>query len=110
MSDTFDNIFSNEDIEQNKVIALFAYILFFIPLLAAKDSKFARYHANQGLVLLLFGIAISIVSSVIPIIGWFIIGPLGTLFVLVLAIMGIINALNGKAKPLMLIGGITILK
>jgi uncharacterized membrane protein len=105
-----DSTFTQEDIEQNKVISLLAYILFFIPLLAAKDSAFAKFHANQGLVLLLLGISISIVASVIPIIGWFIIGPFGTIFVIVLAIIGIINALNGKAKPLPLIGGITILK
>lgn len=105
-----ETLFTAEDIEQNKVISLFAYILFFVPLLAAKDSAYARFHANQGLVLLLLGISISIISSVIPFIGWFIIGPFGSIFVLVLAIMGIINALNGKAKPLPLIGSITLLK
>lgn len=105
-----DVYYTQEDIEQNKVIALLAYILFFIPLLAAKDSPYAMFHANQGLVLLLLGISVSIVSSIIPIIGWFIIGPIGTIFVIVLAVIGIVNALNGKAKPLPLIGGITILK
>lgn len=105
-----DVYYTQEDIEQNKVIALLAYILFFIPLLAAKDSPYAMFHANQGLVLLLLGISVSIVSSIIPIIGWFIIGPIGTVFVIVLAVIGIVNALNGKAKPLPLIGGITILK
>jgi hypothetical protein len=33
----------------NKVMAILAYIIFFIPLLAARDSHFAMYHANQGL-------------------------------------------------------------
>ncbi|MBX3042915.1 MAG: hypothetical protein KIT33_01585 [Candidatus Kapabacteria bacterium] len=110
MEEMYNDGFTSEDIEQNKVMSLLAYIIFFIPLLAAKDSKFARYHANQGLVLLLLGISISLVSSIIPIIGWFIIGPLGTIFVIVLAVMGIINALNGKAKPLPLIGGISLIK
>jgi uncharacterized membrane protein len=110
MDETIYNDFTSEDIEQNKVIALLAYIIFFIPLLAAKDSQFARFHANQGLVLLLMGIAISIVAGIIPFIGWFIIGPLGTLFVLALAILGIVNAVNGKAKPLPLIGGISLIK
>ena len=43
------------DAEQNKVFGILAYlgILCLIPLLAAKDSRFARYHANQGLVLFL---------------------------------------------------------
>ena len=60
-----------QDIEKNKVMALLAYIIFLIPLLAAKDSKFARFHTNQGLVLFLGGIIASVVA-VIPVIGWII--------------------------------------
>jgi uncharacterized membrane protein len=97
------------DIEKNKVMAILAYIIFFIPLIAAPDSKFAKYHANQGLLLLLFCIAFSIVSSVIPIIGWFILGPICSILGLILFILGIINASQGKAKPLPVIGGITII-
>ena len=45
--------FDKADVEQNKVMAILAYfgILVLIPILAAKDSKFARFHANQGLLL-----------------------------------------------------------
>lgn len=102
--------FEKNDIESNKTMALLAYIIFFIPLLAAKDSKYARYHANQGLILLLAAIAINIIGSIIPIIGWFIIIPLGDVAVFVLAIIGIINASKGEAKPLPVIGSITIIK
>ena len=59
---TQDRILDTQD--NNKVAAL-AYIIFFIPLLAAKESKFARYHANQGLVLLIATIALSIVYSIL---------------------------------------------
>ena len=97
-----------QDIEKNKVMAVLAYILFFIPLLAAKDSKFARFHANQGLVLFLGGIIASVVA-VIPVIGW-IIAPIAGLVITVLAVIGIINALNGKAKELPVIGKFKILK
>lgn len=54
--------------------------------------------------------AINVVGTVIPIIGWFIILPLGLLMILVWAIMGIIGAVNGQMKKLWLIGGFTILK
>ena len=101
--------FSPEDIEKNKVISLLAYIIFFIPLLAAPNSKFAKYHANQGLVLLILAIIIEIISRIIPFIG-VIIGILGWIFIVILAILGIINAVSGKAKPLPIIGGITIIK
>ncbi len=97
-----------QDIEKNKVMALLAYILFFIPLLAAKDSKFARFHTNQGLVLFLGGIIASVVA-VIPVIGW-IVAPIAGLVITVLAVIGIINALNGRAKELPVIGKFKILK
>jgi uncharacterized membrane protein len=98
------------DVEKNKTMGILAYIIFFIPLLAAKDSKFAMYHANQGLVLFLASVAIYIVGMIIPIIGWFLIIPLGQIAILVFAILGIINASKGEMKPLPLIGGINILK
>jgi uncharacterized membrane protein len=98
------------DVEKNKVMGIIAYIIFFIPLLAAKESKFAMYHANQGLVLFLLGVAVSIVGSIIPVLGWFIILPIGSLLVFVLAILGIINAAKGEMKPLPVIGKISIIK
>lgn len=97
-----------QDIQANKVIAALAYVIFFIPLLAARESKFAMYHANQGLVLFLGALVVNFVGTLIPIIGWFLIVPLGNLFILVLAIIGIINALQGTTKPLPLIGGIQL--
>lgn len=102
--------FEKSDVENNKVMALLAYIIFLVPLLAAKESKFAMFHANQGLVLFLGAVAVNIVGGIIPIVGWFIILPIGNLLVFILAIIGIINAAKGEAKPLPLIGGIKILK
>lgn len=98
------------DVEKNKIMGVLAYIIFFIPLIAAKESKFAMYHANQGLVLFLAGLAVAIVGSIIPFIGWFLILPLGYLAIAVFAILGIINASKGIVKPLPLIGGISIIK
>ena len=105
--DTTDQ-FDKDDIEKNKAMGLLAYILFFIPLLAAKDSPFARYHANQGLVLFICGL-ISSVLWIIPILGW-IIAPILSIVITVLAVIGIINAVNGKAKELPIIGKYKILK
>lgn len=101
--------FMPEDIENNKTMGILAYILFFLPMLAAPQSKFAMYHANQGLVLFLTAMAVNLVGSIIPI-GWFVIIPLGNLAIIVLAVLGIINAYNGEAKPLPLIGGINLSK
>ena len=97
-----------QDIEKNKVMAVLAYIIFLIPLLAAKDSKFARFHTNQGLVLFIGGILSSVIAA-IPIIGW-IIAPIAGIIITILAVIGIVNALGGKAKELPIIGKFKILK
>lgn len=105
------NVFVDpQDAEKNKFMGILAYIIFFIPWLAAKESKFAMYHVNQGFVLFLAGIAVSIVGTIIPLLGWLIILPIGTLVVFIFAILGIINAAKGLCKPLPLIGGINIIK
>ena len=43
-----------QDVQANKVMAILAYfgLLVFVPLFAAKESRFARFHTNQGLILL----------------------------------------------------------
>ena len=95
--------FDEKDIADNKVYAILSYIwiLFLVPLLAAKESKFARFHANQGLVLFIA----SIICGIIPIVGWI----LG-IVVLVLEIIGIVNAAQGKAKEVPIVGKIKLLK
>jgi len=97
------------DVNQNKWLAMAAYIIFFIPLLAARQSRFAMYHANQGLVLLLFSIACNIVLGFIPFIGWILL-PIANLATLVLVIIGILQSANGQLKPLPVIGSISLLK
>ena len=93
-----------------KWIGIIAYFIFFIPLLVDSESEFGRFHANQGLLVLLLGIAVGILGSIIPFIGWFLILPIGSIFCLVLAIMGIMNAANEKMKELPVIGTIKIIK
>ena len=106
-----------KDIQDNKIMAVLAYIgiLLLIPLFAAKNSKFARFHVNQGLPLMIVGLAIGIISiplGLIPIVGIItsIIFGLAGICVLVLAILGIVNAATGKAKELPLVGKFKILK
>ena len=109
--------FDQNDIQQNKVMGILAYIgiLVLIPLFAAKDSKFARFHCNQGLVLAICEIAVSVIISIlsfIPVVGLIvsIVGWVINVVAFVLSILGIINAVNGQAKELPLIGSIKILK
>ncbi|WP_461206849.1 DUF4870 domain-containing protein [Clostridium sp. DL1XJH146] len=105
-----ENVMNTTDAVDNKWVSVLAYFLFFLPLIIAKDSEFGKFHANQGLNLLLLGIAVSVVGTIIPIIGWFIIIPVGCILCLVFGIMGIVNAINGKMKELPLIGRIKLIK
>ena len=109
--------FDREDIQNNKLMAAFAYmgILVLIPIFAAKESKFARYHARQGLILLTVEIIFSacywMLSLIVLSISWrlyFIIKIAGmaSYVFLVLAVIGISNAVSGRVRKLPVIGNI----
>ncbi|GAA0179538.1 hypothetical protein SH2C18_23890 [Clostridium sediminicola] len=100
----------NENKKTNKWINVVAYLLFFVPLLIDSNSEEYKFHANQGLNLLILSIAISIIGSFIPIIGWFIILPIGGILCFILFIMGVINAINETNKQLPMIGKFRLIK
>ena len=95
-----------------KILSAIGYIglLFLVPYLVKPKDKFAVFHANQGLLLLIATVVINAIGSIIPVIGWFIILPLGGIFTLVLFILGVINVLKGEEKRLPLIGNFDLLK
>ena len=95
-----------------KILSAIGYIglLFLVPYLVKPKDKFAVFHANQGLLLLIATVVINAIGSIIPVIGWFIILPLGGIFTLVLFILGVISALKGEEKRLPLIGNFDLLK
>lgn len=91
------------------IMAMIAYILFFVPLLTgdAKKNPFVKFHTKQGLVLFIAVVLINVIKGLMPYrilwtFGWiFWLLSLGTL---VLLIIGIANARNHKREPLPLIG------
>lgn len=119
-----DIIFTTEDVNQNKVYGILAYfgILVLVPILAAKDSLYARFHANQGLILLISEFALNIVGRIIrfaPKVATFdlindVVNTIVSLAISAITIaylvIGIINACSGEAKRLPIIGGFTLLK
>ena len=114
--------FDDRDIVDNKAISILAYLswLVLIPIFAARNSKFARFHANQGLVLAMIETGYILASVIINEIVYSISLKYGTLVstilflcgmsFVILSVIGIINAVSGKAKQLPTFGGITILK
>lgn len=107
--ESIEGAFEQADIDSNKTMAGLAYLIFFLPLLVCPQSKYARFHANQALLLFIVAFAGSIILSIIPIIGWLLI-PLFTLAIFILAIMGLINGFTGKVKRLPIFGKYDILK
>lgn len=136
----FSEDFACNDKHENRAVAAVSYVgpMFFLPLVATPDSKFARFHANQGVALFMLSLAYSVVYKALL---WFfseilidaaltkfsfsyfgygaattvygIISLLLTLVwvaVIALFIIGIVNALKGKAAELPVIGKIRFFK
>lgn len=122
-SQNYTFMYEEEDIKKNKFFAVISYLplLFLIPLIFRKESKFARFHANQGLSLFVTEL---IVSAIYLILKWvFTFFALTGLFIalnfvmavvfiviLSLILVGVMNANGNLAKSLPFIGGIEILK
>lgn len=92
---------------EEKNIAIIAYITIvglIIAFVMNSDKKavFSTYHIKQSLGLGLTGLALWVVGMV-PVLGW-IISILGSFVLLYLWIMGLVNAINGKQKPVPFIG------
>jgi len=139
-SDFFQNIlcmqdyteqYSPEDISHNDGMALLAYlgVLVLIPLFAAKDSPYARFHTNQGLLMFLAGVlcnllgwagrsvsemaqqysgligsVLSVLSVVLGIVGLIRIVPV------ICRVIGIYNTFQHRARELPIIGTIRIIR
>jgi uncharacterized membrane protein len=131
---------SPKDAEENKGMATIAYILFFVPLVTGdyKKSPFVKFHTNQGTILaiaaagllIVWAILSAIISAIIRsmyrvslslaysslraaygfarfsyVVVWVLV-----IAILALLVVGILNAVNGKMKPLPIIGKFTIIK
>lgn len=93
-------------IEKGRGIAWLSYLglLVIIPILLQKDNPYTKYHIKQGVALLIVSVIWNVVWMV-PFIG-FVLGYIGWIVLIVFTVIGIINALSGKEKPLPLIDGI----
>ena len=126
--------FDPEDIALNNRLSFLSYIgaLVLVPIFCVKKSKFARYHANQGLILFIVEFAYGVIQMILDLIlkaifplhysltlslvrnpAYYIISVLLSLAwvaLIFLNVTGIINAVKGKAKELPIIGKFKILK
>ncbi len=95
---------TNTEGKNTAIIAYITIIGLIIAFVMNNDKKntFASYHIRQSLGLALTAVALSVIG-IIPILGW-LISFFGFFFVLVLWIVGLINAINSKEKPLPVLG------
>lgn len=108
--------FSPDDIQRTRYLAWLSYlgILFLIPMLVYKGSPYTKFHVNQGIVFFILCIIVRVsldILSIIPVVNWFS-WILFLLYIplLILMITGIVNAFQGRAKRLPVIGNIEIYK
>ena len=88
----------------DKVMAIVAYILFFIPLIAVKNrSAFLNFHVNQGLSLFIVALIGNIVLGAFGF-TFMVFSNIWSLAMVLLVVMGIINASKNEMKPLPVIG------
>ena len=92
--------FDPKDVTDNKAVACLSYIwlLFLIPLLAKKDSKFSQEHGKQGMILCIAWIVGSFVF-------WFpLLGQLLFLAMAIVTIYAFIKCIQGEFWEIPLLG------
>ena len=109
--------------DNTKVFSILAYIgiLWLVGLIAEPHNPRVKFHVNQGIILTILAVALSVVISIISAILFaispvlFVISSLlwfaESVVVIVLMVLGIINASKGIEKPLPVIGSLfTVVK
>jgi len=99
------------EVEEGRTFAILSYALgliglpFFLVPLIMRNNEFSLYHSKQCLLLWLAGIAASMVGSLLMVVCiGLILLPAAMIFVVVLDILGLINAVKGEQKPVPVIG------
>ena len=112
-----------EDLKGKKFTACLSYLFWFtvIPMIYSTESKFVKYHANQGFVLAIAETIFLIITVIVSKILWAyskstsLLVETTMLMVFVgvfgmLSLIGIFNVIRGKEKPIPTFGHIKILK
>ncbi|MGM0628982.1 MAG: hypothetical protein ACQESA_00980 [Patescibacteria group bacterium] len=98
-----------KDQSDRKMFAVLAYlsILVLVPFLVSKEDPFVKFHIKQGFTLLVLWMLYFFLLTALPFFFW---SPysyllnLFSLFIMILAGIGIFNVLNDREKELPLIG------
>ena len=105
-----DPQFDAQDIADHRMLAMLGYLTCgILPMLGARNSAYAMHHTNQALWIFIGSLLCGLVC-IIPILGW-LVAAIGSLFLLVCEIIGIVRALKGSGAYLPFVKGLpTIIK
>ena len=102
---------------KTRLFCALAYVpfLFFLPLVFLKNNSSAKFHANQGLVLL---ITFVVINAVVAVVDTFVTLPVAknaifticNMLLLAFALLGVLHVCKEEDRPLPLIGKIKIIK
>jgi uncharacterized membrane protein len=83
--------------------AFLSIIGFIIALVAKKEDRYVMFYAKQSLVIFIAYVIAGIIWM-IPLIGWFVLGPIAYLFVTIMWIISWVYALSGEEKEVPVLG------
>ena len=119
-NDTQVNKPTASTVDNDTLMGVMCYLslLVLIPIFAAKNNKFIRFHANQGIILCILGVLwwllLWIIGNlpylVLLAIMYRVIEYAGIAFIMLLAILGIINVAKHEEAELPFIGKFRIIK
>jgi len=107
--------YDQEDIKKNKDICILSYIgiFFILTFIICRNSKFGRFHTNQGLVLFLSELVLSVAAGFGKILTFNLFSGIVSAVISIVSlfylVVGIMNAVNGRAKELPVIGKIRLI-
>ena len=110
----FTKNFSSEEIKNGKVMSLLSYIsiLALIPYLTEKQNGYVKFHAKQGMNLLIYEAIFSMIDTVLVslIPGLAFIAHLCVIVMVAFSLIGIVFVLNNEARELPFMDKIGIIK
>ena len=103
-----DPQFDAQDIADNRMLAMLGYLTMgVLPMLGARNSAYAMHHTNQALWIFIGSLLCGLVC-IIPILGW-LVAAIGSLFLLVCEIIGIVRALKDNGAYLPFVKGLPVI-
>lgn len=112
-----------EDLKGKKFTAFLSYLFWFavIPMIYSTESKFIKYHANQGFVLATVETIFLVIMVIVSKLLWSVSRATSllvetTMFMVfvgvfgMLSLIGIFNVIRGKEKPIPTFGHIKLFK